>query len=396
MDFTFTKKAKFLSMALMTLGVIALVYGFVGEDDEHHTRWWANLMINGFFWFAISLGALYFMVLQYATEASWATMVKRIFEAITSYLPYGAIVLVIVFLGSTLHWNHIYHWMAEGITDLEHENFDAIIARKAAFLNAPFWWFRTLVYLGTFIFFARWFRRKSLQQDQLGGTEIHFKSYKMAGFFLVLFAIFSSSLSWDWLMSIDAHWFSTMYGWYVFSGMWVTGIVMTIIIVMYLKSQGYLKEVNDSHLHDLGKWMFAISFLWSYLWFSQFMLIWYADIPEEVTYFVERIEQFKVPFFTMFFVNFAMPMVILMSRDAKRNPGFLITIAAIILAGHWMDVYLLIMPGTVHHWHMGFMEIGMALGFVGLFFYVVLNTLSKAPLLVRNHPYMEESRQHSI
>ena len=198
-------------------------------------------------------------------------------------------------------------------------------------------------------------------------------------------------------MSIDTHWFSTLFGWYVFSGMWVSAMNIITILTLYLISKGYLKQVNSSHIHDMGKWVFALSFLWSYLWFSQFLLIWYSNIPEEVTYFVTRIEQYSVPFFGMFIINFALPMLILMSRDAKRNPGFLITIGTIIFIGHFIDTYMLITPGVLfEHWHFGWMEIGFFLGFTGLFLYKVLSTLTKAPLEPQNSPYLDESLHHSI
>jgi hypothetical protein len=182
----------------------------------------------------------------------------------------------------------------------------------------------------------------------------------------------------------------------VFSGMWVGAMIVAVIVTLYLKSKGYLPQVTNSHIHDLGKWMFAISFLWSYLWFSQFLLIWYSDIPEEVTYFIERIQYFKVPFFTMFFINFALPMVILMARDAKRNPKFLITIGTIIFLGHFMDTFLLVMPGATHKWQFGWMEIALFIGFLGLFINRVFKTLTKAPLTPANHPYLEESIHFNI
>jgi hypothetical protein len=238
-------------------------------------------------------------------------------------------------------------------------------------------------------------RKRSLKEDQIGGTETHFRNYRNSGWFLVFFAVFSSTLAWDWLMSIDPHWFSTMYGWYVFSGMWVTAMVAFMLTTLYLKSKGYLPQVNESHIHDLGKWMFAISILWSYLWFSQFMLIWYADIPEEVTYFVDRFTNYKFLFMGMFFVNLIFPLVILMSRDAKRNIKMLIAVGIIIMCGHWVDVFLLVMPGTMHeHWHLSLLEVGMALMFTGVYNFTVLTSLTKAPLVPVNHPYLDESIHH--
>jgi hypothetical protein len=177
--------------------------------------------------------------------------------------------------------------------------------------------------------------------------------------------------------------------------MWVTAMVVILMVTVYLKNRGYLPQVNENHIHDLGKWMFAISILWSYLWFSQFMLIWYADIGEEAQYFIERFTHYKVMYLGMFFVNLLFPLLVLMSRDAKRNIKFLLVIGVIILLGHWSDVFLLIMPGTMHeHWHLSFLEFGFLGLFAGVFMFVVMNTLTKAPLVPVHHPYMGESLHH--
>ncbi len=427
MNFVFSNKAKVISYVLIAIGVISIIAGYFLESHEtHHARWWTNLMINGFYFLAISLGALFFYALHFATETAWAVMLRRVIEAVYSFIPVAAVVLLVVFIGATMHWNHIYHWMddtilhefvvestvesdhpvyfdsvedaeAAGQTVMANPDYDHIIANKKAYLNVPFFWIRTLIYLGVFIWFARWFRKRSLREDEEGGTALHFKGYKRAAVYLVIFAVFSSTLSWDWIMSIDTHWFSTLFGWYVFSGMWVSAMNIITILTLYLISKGYLKDINSSHLHDMGKWVFALSFLWSYLWFSQFLLIWYSDIPEEVTYFITRIEHYKVPFFGMFIINFAIPMLLFMSRDAKRNPGFLISIGTIIFIGHFIDTYMLITPGTMfEHWHFGWMEIGFFLGFTGLFINRVLTALTKAPLQPQKSPYLDESLHHSI
>lgn len=394
MDYTFPNKLKITTFALMAIGIVGLVYGYATDHD----RFWANLLVNGFFFLAIGLGALFFLALQYAAEVAWSVMIKRILEAISGYIWVGGLVMVIVLAaGHFFHAHHLYHWMDPNVYDVTHPDYDAIIAGKYAYLNAPFFWIRTLVYLGTFIFFANYFRKQSLKEDQIGGREIHFKTMGKAALFLVLFAVFSSTLSWDWLMSIDTHWFSTLYGWYVFSGMWVTAMIVTLLIAMHLKAKGMLPQLNDSHVHDIAKWMFAISFLWSYLWFSQFMLIWYSNIPEEVLYFRTRIEHYPWLFFGMFFVNFVFPMIVLMSRDAKRNIIFFLPIALIIFLGHWVDVYMLVVPGALgSHAHLGMPELLMFLGFLGLFVFVVMNRLSKAPVVVEKHPFLDESIHHHV
>jgi hypothetical protein len=414
MEFKFEGRAKLITQVLMTLGLVALVGGYLTDHSDHHQRWWANLLVNGFFYFSLSLAALFFYALQYITESAWSVVIKRFFEAMLGFLPYGAAVIVIVLLAGQFHIHHLYHWMD---TTLYHEfmtveggvstyfdkevagavknpNYDSIIAAKGAYFSTWFFWLRTFIYLFTFLLFAKLFRKWSLQEDEIGGVEIHFKVFRRSALFMVFFAYFSSTLSWDWLMSIDPHWFSTLYGWYLFSGMWVGMIIFSHVTILWLRSKGYFEEITDSHMHDLGKWMFAISMLWSYLFFCQFMLIWYSNIPEEVTYYVSRIfTDYKVPFVTMFLINFVVPFLVLISRDTKRNPAFLLPVAVLIFIGHFTDVYLLVIPGTMfNHNVFGLFEIGLFLGFLGLFINRTLTTLSKAPLIAKNHPMLQESK----
>ncbi len=397
--YTFSSRAKNITYALVGVGLVSTAIGFFTgcEEVDQNTRFWANLLVNGFFFFAIGLGALFFLALQYATEAAWATVLKKLFMAVMSFLPIGAGILVVIFAAGAFHVHGLYHWMHEGVTDPSSHHYDEIIAGKSAYLNQPFFWVRTLVYLGTYMIFLMAFKKRAKMEDEVGGTEIHFKNYRRGALFLVFFAVFSSTSAWDWLMSLDTHWYSTLFGWYTFAGMWVSFIIVSIMITLYLKSKNLLENVNESHLHDLGKWMFAISFLWSYLFFFQFMLIWYANIPEEVTYYQFRIENYKAIYFIMFVINFALPMLILMSRDAKRNPKILIGIGSIIFIGHWLDVFVMVMPATLmDKWQFGAMEIGLFLIFLGAFVHVVLRSLSKESLTVKNHPYLEESIHHNF
>ena len=320
MDFIFTKRAKLIFSVLMLIGVIAMVVGYATDTSDHHNRFWANIFVNGFFYFAISLGALFFLALQYATEASYMVALKRVIEGISQYIFVGSAILIVFFAAGTFHLHHVYHWMDISVMyefvmeasmgtphpEYVHEmvdgavknsHYDKIIAGKSAYLNQPFFWIRTLIYIGVWCYFANLFRKRSLLEDAQGGTKIHFKNMTYAAIFLVFFAFTSSTASWDWIMSIDTHWFSTLFGWYVFSGMWVSFMIVFVLLSIWLKNKGYLPNVNKSHIHDAGKWMFAISFLWTYLWFSQFMLIWYSNIPEEVTYYITRIKDYNGLFF---------------------------------------------------------------------------------------------------
>lgn len=395
MEFKVSSKANLLSYSLVGIGLLSVIIGLIvhGGDDNFETRLMGGLLSNSYFYFCIALGALFFLALNYATESGWYAYVKRPIEAVAGFLPYGTVMLAAVLLVITaLDGAHIYGWM-----DAETVKHDEIIQAKSFYLNAGFFWIRTVVYLTTYLIFLRGFRKRSLEEDRVGGTEIHFRNYRKGALFLVFFAVFSSTSTWDWIMSIDVHWFSTLFGWYNFAGMWVSTMVVLVMLVLHLKNQGYLPKVNESHIHDLGKWAFAISFLWSYLWFSQFMLIWYANIPEEVTYYVTRIQDFKFMYFFMFIINFAFPMLILMSRDAKRNAKILTFVGTIILIGHWLDAYQMIAIGSQGpKAYPGFIEIGIGILMAGVLIKVILTNLTKAPLTPVNHPFLDESIHHEI
>lgn len=401
MEFKVTDKAKKLTLILMIVGAVFTVLGIVmfkGEKHDLVQKIMSNGLINGFYFFAIGLGALFFLALQYATETGWYASVKRVIEAVAGFIPYGMGILGIVLLIITvLDGAHIYLWMDSQYTTEGSHHFDELIKHKSPYLNKAFFWIRTLAYFTAYIVFWRGFRKRSLEEDQVGGTEIHFINYRKSAVFLVFFAVFSSASAWDWIMSIDVHWFSTLFGWYTFSGMWCSAMTVLVLLVLYLKKLGYLPKVNENHIHDLGKWTFAISFLWSYLWFCQYMLIWYANIGEEVVYYQTRIDYFKFIYFGMFLINFAFPMLLLMSRDAKRHAGVLTLVGVIILLGHWFDVYVMISAGSLGaKAKVGFMEIGMMLLVAGLFIRVILTNLTKAPLTPVNHPFLDESIHHEI
>ncbi len=395
MEFKVSKKANKFTLSLIVLGLLFTVLGVATGYSDHHflTRLLSNGLINSLFFFSLAIGALFFLALQYATETGWYATIKRVIEAIMGYLPYGIGFMLLVFIVLTLtDGAHIYSWMDSDV--VAH---DEIIQAKSAYLNPVFFWIRTIVYLGIYYIFWKGYKNRSLEEDKVGGTEIHFKNYKKGALFLVFFAVFTNTSAWDWIMSIDVHWFSTLFGWYTFAGIWCSSMTVMVLLIIYLKKQGYLPKVNENHIQDVGKWVFATSFLWSYLWFSQYMLIWYANIGEEVIYYMVRIEHFKFLYFGMFIINFAFPMLLLMSRDAKRNAGTLTVIGIIILLGHWMDVYIMVSGGAMGaNAKIGFLEIGMLLFMAGLFIRIVLNNLTKAPLTPLNHPFLDESIHHEI
>jgi hypothetical protein len=389
--FTIDKKAKNFSISLMAIGLIALIFGFV--SNSHGA--WPALLFNTYFYLGISVFAVFFVALQYVAEAGWSIGLKRVPEAIMGALPVFSGIMLLIMIASIMHWNHIYHWLHEGIMNPASEHYDRIIAGKEPFLNATFFIIRTVVYLLGWNYFAKKLRSLSLLEDKQVGSEIHFKGVSTSAWFMVFFAVSSAMASWDWIMSIDTHWFSTIFGWYIFAEWSTIGFTTIFLFTLYLKRQGYLQDVNENHIHDLGKWIFAFSLVWTYMWFSQFMLIWYANIPEEVTYYTARleVENYKFLFWFSMLINFLFPIILLMSRDAKRNNSRLIFVSCIILVGHWLNAYLLVAPGTLGtHGHIGFTEIGMGLGFAGLLIYITLNTLTKEPLETKNHPFLDESK----
>ena len=370
-------------------------------EHAHHqvqNKPWANLLVNNFFFLAVALGALFFLAIQYAAQAGWAIVVTRVMEAMSQFLVIPVLIMIVLIVLGLGHSHHLWHWMQEGIMNPASENYDEIIAGKEGFLNGPFYIARSVIYLIGWVGAALLLRKMSLKMATTTDPQRHWvKMRNLSAGFLVFFAVTSSTSAWDWIMSIDTHWFSTLFGWYVFAGMFVSALTVLTMLVLFLKSIGLLPEVNHSHIQDLGKFMFAFSIFWTYLWFSQFMLIWYSNIPEEVTYYMARWGEYKGLFFTMVAMNFLFPVLILMSRDTKRNYGFLITAGIIMIIGHWLDVYIMVTPGTVgSHWSIGLVQLGTFLGYAGLFLFVVFRSLAKAKLMPEGHPMLQESKYHHI
>jgi hypothetical protein len=399
MKYTFSKQGQLISYALMGLGTLLAIIGCITTHEGLPERLWANLMVDNFYFLAISLFAVFFMALQYAAQSGWWVMVKRVAEAISTFLwiPAGIMIIIILIEAFGGH-SHIYHhWMQHGITDSNDVNYDKIIAEKDWYLNIPFFVLRALIYVGGWVFAGFLFRKYSKLQDETGELSYHKKSFKLAVIFLPFFAVTSVTAAWDWIMSIDAHWYSTMFGWYIFGGLWASGTAMMLLFSIHLKRKGYFPAVNDNHFHELGRMLFATSFLWTYLWFCQFMLIWYSNIPEEVAYYQARFHSYQLPFFGMLLFNFVAPMLVLMSRDSKRALRFTATIAVMVLVGHWINTFCLIMPGTVgSHWHIGALEIGFYLIYLGGFLFVVRKSLEKTRVVVAHDPYLVESEHFQM
>jgi len=377
--------------------------GHVEEGDNAHSeeahlehvmhqlqnRPWSSLYIASFLFFMIALGALAFYAIQIAAQAGWSPVLFRVMEGITAYLIPGGIIMLILLGLSSFNVNHLFVW-----ADSDVVAHDKLLQGKSGWLNGVGVMIRAAIFLGGWILYRQFSLKYSRLQDDATDGKWFKRNFKISAAFLVFFIYTESIMSWDWLMSFDPHWFSTLYGWYVFSGMIVCAITTIALVTMVLKAQGYLEFVNDSHIHDLAKYMFGFSIFWTYLWFSQFMLIWYANIPEEVTYFVTRIEDYNLPFFGMVVMNFVFPILVLMNSDYKRVNWFVVMAGVVILLGHWLDLFVMVMPATVGtQWYIGIPEISSILFFFGLFVYVVFTALTKAPLLAKGNPFIKESKK---
>ena len=436
--YTFSSKLKTFSLILMVVGLLGIGYGFLsapkdiqqveailasdangshevskpsteahalaGENkvsaEAEHTahlehvlqqlqnKPWAALYVACIFFMLISLGVLAFYAIQQVAQAGWSPVLFRVMQGITAYLPVGSVLFFIFLILSGLHFNHLFIWLDPNIVAE-----DKIIANKIGYLNFPFWIIRAAIFLIGWNLYRYFSRKNCLAQDEANDDSFYKKNFKISAAFLVFFIVTESIMSWDWIMSIDPHWFSTLFGWYVFASFFVSGITIICLITLYLKSKGYLEHVNTSHIHDLAKFIFGFSIFWTYLWFSQFMLIWYANIPEEVTYFVTRIQLYNLPFFGAVVMNFVFPVLILVNTDFKRITWVLVMAGSVILLGHYIDFFNMIMPGTVgDQWFIGVSEIASVLFFLGLFIFVVFTALTKAPLLPKRNPFIEESK----
>lgn len=362
------------------------------SHEEHvlhqmQARPWSATLVAGFFFMMLALGVLVFYAIQYAAAAGWSPALYRVMEGITAYLLPGSIIvfLIVIFAGT-----HFYPWQNDELVAG-----DPILQGKKGYLNFTFFAIRGVVYLLGWNLYRYVARRNSLNQSGASNYDSYRKNFKASVYFLAFFIVTEAFMSIDWFMTMTPHWHSTMFPWYVFANLFVSAITALALIVIYLRSKGLLPFVSNKHLHDLAKYIFAFSIFWTYLWFSQFMLIWYANIPEEAAYFVIRIQEYKLLFFGMLILNFVFPFLMLMNSDYKRIPWLIVITGVVVLVGHYVDVFLLVMPSTVGaNWDFGIPEIAGICFFLGLFIYIVGTGLSKVTLDPGNDPFIKESKNY--
>ena len=401
--FTAPKNYNTIAWTLMAIGLLSIIGLWVtsgsSSDPKEQARFWASLLQNSVFFLLVVNAAMFFMCITTLAWGGWQMSFRRVPEAISAVVPVMGVIAAAILLSIVFGDNHtIYHW-----TDVEHVKHDEILSHKKGFLNKTFFSVVTILTVVLWSLLGWKMRQlsRSIDDEPLATMEERkkyiFKNTVWAALYIVVFSLtVMSSLPWLWLMSIDAHWYSTMYSWYTFASTFVSGMALIALFVVFLKNNGYLEYTNNEHLHDLGKFMFAFSVFWTYLWFSQFMLIWYANIPEETVYFQPRAHGiYKGIFWFMFIINFIAPLLILMTRSAKRNYGTITFMALLIIFGHWLDFYQMVFPAVSPSKVPNIIyDLGVALGFVGLIMYMTGRALTKAPLLARNHPFVKESLIH--
>ena len=446
--YTFSSKLKTFSIALIIIGALGIGYGFFttpqtiddvkemmqhaedshgetpdsatadhevnnehaieadaqnehGSEEAHlehvlmqaQNRPWAAVYISMIFFLLIAVCILVFYAVQRAASAGWSPVLFRVMEALSAYiLPGSILVLLFLVYSSVMHGNHMFAWVYTSI-DPTAENYDFAMETKDWWLNVPGWLIRSVIYVLIWVGFRYFMVKNSRAQDEATDLKHYRRNFTLSVVFIVIFLVSELFMAFDWLMSIDHHWFSQLYPFYVFASMFVSAITVIALVTIYLKSRGYLPKVNDSHIHDLAKYMFGFSIFWTYLWFDQFMLQWYANIPEEVVYFMPRLLGTYQPIFIgMLVMNFVFPILMLMNSDYKRVPWFVVLTGLVILTGHYIDIFIMVSPGTVgNDWHFGIPEIGALLFFLGLFIFVGFRALTKAPLHAKGNPFMKES-----
>ncbi len=428
--YTIPSSQRTLLLAGMSIGLLCLILSWFFDSTAHHMRFWTNFLHNSVFFTGIGFMSIFFYAVCNTAWAGWHIQFKRVWEAMSMFLLVGLGLMAIIGLGLILHWHHMYHW-----ADAESVKTDKILEHKSSFLNIP-WYMVSIVIIGIWYFFAQKLRKISLSEDDGTSDDYHHhitSRWWTAGF-LPIAGFTSCLVFWQWIMSIDAHWYSTLFAWYSGASLFVSMIAMTILILLYLQSKGYYQSLAKDHFHDLGKFLFAFSIFWTYLWFSQYMLIWYSNNGEETVYFNTRQNDYPVLFYGNLIINFLVPFFILMRNDTKRKVGSLIVTASIVFLGHWLDFFLMIKPGALHtahellghaadhgaaeHAHTvsdvahtsdhtghamaagfglpGLIEIGTMIGFLCLFLYVFYSALSKASLIPKNDPYLSESLHHHV
>jgi len=378
---------RIISLTLIVIGAAAFLTGLFSDSQ----RTWANYLIVNYYFLSLAMGAAFFYTLQSISQSGWSSAFKRIPEAMMAYIPFAAGLFLLLYFGM----HDIYHW-----THSEAVASDPVLLHKSAYLNTPFFILRMVIFFALWVLFTRLLRKTSLQEDHTGPDNIMVlfsKSELYSKVFIFIFAITFSFSAFDWIMSIDAHWYSTLFALKNVVAAFLHGVSIITLIVFILFLRGYFPFLNKYHLHDFSRYIFMLSIVWGYFWFAQFMIIWYGNIPEETVYYFVRWQKgWKVLFFLEIGLNWALPFLILLPVKTSRNIKVITVVILFLIIGQYIDLFVQIIPGTTGLLRFGWIEAGMLLGFSGLFALIVATALSKAKLIPSGHPYLEESLNHKF
>lgn len=381
-----SQRMKTMYWSFAFLGFIAFVVTLINNAE----RAWAAYLVPLFYFMSLALGGLFFAAIQHISKAGWSVNIRRISESFTAFIPLGSVATILLFFGAT----SLYIWLDPAVVAA-----DYILQHKAPYLNMPFFIIRTLIFLGICVVFTRLIVGRSLQQDVSGDENLTHKQVGVSIAFILLFSLSYSFFSVDFLMSLQPHWFSTIFGVYTFAGLFQSTIAFMIIAIIYLKKKGLLGNyVTQDHLHDLGKFLFAFTVFWAYIAFSQYMLIWYANLPDETIFIIPRSEgQWLYVSFLLILGKFIVPFIALLPRWAKRNSSHLVAVSTLILVMQYVDVYWLVYPNFYEDKLVfALPEILIFLGFLGLFLMTVTRFLSRNKLVPVKDPRLKESLDHHV
>lgn len=377
--YSISQKLKYITFIFIALGIFTVIFGLYFETQ----RTWANILLNNYYFISIAIGASFFYAIQYITQSGWSAIFQKIPLAISSYLTISVVLTLLLIFG--IHY--LYKWSLPnaGLND-------AIIQHKIPYLNTTFFFIRILLFFGLWIFMTQLLLRTSINEDKLGGLKYFYKSEFYSKIYIFILAFTFSIFTFDLIMSIDVHWFSTIFAVKNFVFGFYHAISIIVLIIILLNHNGYFKALTKSHLYNYSKYLFILSLIWMYLWFMEYLLVWFGNIQEETIYFIFRTQgKWKILFFLNIIINWAIPFFVLMPSQSKQSKSVLLFICLLLIIGQWVDLFLQIMPGTMGVISIGFIEIGIFIGFVGVFTLIVLLALSKSPLIPKNHPFLEES-----
>ncbi len=382
--FHLPRAARNLFIGLIAVGVLS----FAGALLQDATRAWYNYLIGYFYWMSIALFGAFFTAIHHATGAQWSTSIRRLAEGMSSFLPVAAGLLIVLFFGM----HHLYEWTHTDIVLA-----DPLLSGKAGYLNTGFFIIRSIVGMGIWVGFSWYFCKKSIAQDSTGAISITKQLIKASVIFLPLFALSYTMASFDDIMSVEPHFFSTIFGVYQFSSLFNSGITTLTIIVILLQKRGLIKDlVTEHHMHDLTKWMFAFTVFWAYIAFSQYMLIWYANLPEETFFFLKRqTNGWGCWGIALAFMKFIIPFFLLIGKWAKTKPNYILCVGALMLVASWVDLYWNVAPAFSEHARLGWQEIGIFAGFVGAFGLTVSRFYARHPLVPVKDPYLVDGVNHT-